>query len=117
MFSERLKKARKAKKMTQEQLATLIMVERSSVGKYESANVIPSSEVLKRIADELDVSVDYLLGRTNVMTSSTNGTREVQNTEQDLKIALFGGADEVTDEMWDEVKTFAEFVKQKYNKG
>ena len=41
----------------------MISVERSSVGKYESANVIPSPEVLKRIADYFDVSIDYLLGR------------------------------------------------------
>lgn len=39
-----------------------------------------------------------------------------KQTEHDLKVALFGGADEVTDAMWNEVKTFAEFVKQKYNK-
>lgn len=63
MFSTKLKKARKDKGLTQEQLASLISVERSSVGKYESANVIPSPEVLKRIADALDVSVDYLIGR------------------------------------------------------
>lgn len=116
MFSERLKRARKAKKMTQEQLAAVIMVERSSVGKYESANVIPSPEVLKRIADALDVSVDYLLERTNAKTSTADKANEEQNTEHDLKVALFGGADEVTDEMWNEVKTFAAFVKQKYNK-
>jgi len=68
MFSDRLKAARKAKMITQEQLANLISVERSSIGKYESANVIPSPEVLLRIADALDVSIDYLFGRDSKST-------------------------------------------------
>ncbi len=62
MFSDRLKAARKAKMLTQEQLAKLISVERSSIGKYESANVTPSPEVLMRMSSVLGVSVDYLLG-------------------------------------------------------
>lgn len=33
-----------------------------------------------------------------------------------LKVALFGGADEVTPEMWKEVQDFAEYVKAKYQK-
>ena len=34
-------------------------------------------------------------------------------TEDDIKVALFGGAEEVTDEMWNEVKKFVEFIKSK----
>ena len=46
------------------------------------------------------MSVNYLLGRD-------------EDVERDLKVALFGGDGEVTDEMWEEVKNFAEFVKAK----
>ena len=35
---------------------------------------------------------------------------------EDVKVALFGGAGEVTDEMWDEVTSFVEYVKQKHKK-
>ena len=34
-------------------------------------------------------------------------------SEDDIKAALFGGDNEVTDEMWDEVKKFVEFIKSK----
>lgn len=112
MFSDRLKKARKSKGLTQEQLAEIISVERSSVGKYESANVIPSPEVLKRIANALDVSVDYMLERTN--TTSTADAPAV--TDDQIKVALFGGDTEVTDAMWEEVKRFAAFVKENEDK-
>lgn len=64
MFSERLKKLRKEHKITQEFLADNIGVERSSVGKYESSSVIPSTDVLIKIAEFFNVSTDYLLGRT-----------------------------------------------------
>ena len=61
-FRDILKTLRKKKKITQEGLAAIIGVERSSVGKYETG-VIPSSDILLRIADYFHVSVDYLLGR------------------------------------------------------
>ena len=64
MFSTRLKELRSEKKITQEQLASIIGVERSSIGKYEGKTaVIPSADVLKKLADFFNVSVDYLLGR------------------------------------------------------
>lgn len=63
-FSEKLKKLRKDKKITQEELAKIINVERSSIGKYESSNTIPSNDTLIKIATYFNVSIDYLLGKT-----------------------------------------------------
>ncbi len=108
-FSEKLKKLRKERKVTQEQLASIIGVERSSIGKYETGTQ-PSTDIMKRIADYFGVTVDYLLGREE-KSSVTSAT------ENDFKVALFGGDGEVTDEMWDEVKQFAEYIKAKYKKG
>jgi len=61
-FKERLKQLRKSKKITQEQLAAVIGVERSTIGKYESTNTMPSNEILIALAKFFNVSVDYLLG-------------------------------------------------------
>ena len=61
-FSEKLKALRKEQKITQEQLAKILGVERSSVKKYETGT-LPSMEILTRIATYFDVSTDYLLGR------------------------------------------------------
>lgn len=68
------------------------------------------NDKLDKLADFFGVSIDYLLGREE--KSSVSGT-----TENDFKVALFGGDGEVTDEMWDEVKQFAEYIKAKYKKG
>ena len=64
-FSEKLKALRKEQKITQEQLAKILGVERSSVGKYETGT-LPSMEILTRIATYFDVSTDYLLGRDEI---------------------------------------------------
>lgn len=65
MLNQRLKSLRQEKKITQEQLAEIIGVERSSIGKYESPNkpVVPSSDIIIKLAEYFNVSVDYLLGR------------------------------------------------------
>lgn len=63
MFAERLKHLRKTKGITQEQLAAIIGVERSSIGKYEGrSQTIPSDDVKYRIAEYFGVTVDYLMG-------------------------------------------------------
>ena len=64
-----------------------------------------SAQTLAKIAGYFGVSVDYLLGEEKMQKRPAS--------EHDIKVALFGGAEEVTDEMWAEVKSFVEFVKQK----
>jgi transcriptional regulator with XRE-family HTH domain len=74
MFAERLKELRKSKKITQEKLADIIGVERSSIGKYESPSkpVIPSTDIQIKLADYFDVTVDYLLGRKEKPSEKTD---------------------------------------------
>lgn len=80
MFKDVLKSLRKERKITQEQLAVILGVERSSIGKYESSpegkEVIPSVDVLHKIADYFDVSLDYLLGRTDIKKAPTDSSRD-----------------------------------------
>lgn len=66
-----------------------------------------STTTAQRIADYFNVSVDYLL-------TGDKSEKPPIITENDLKVALFNGDQEVTDEMWQEVKNFAEMVALKY---
>lgn len=62
----RIKKAREAKGLTQDELAEkLNMKNRASISNYESGRSIPPADVLKNLADILNTSSDYLLGREN----------------------------------------------------
>lgn len=61
-LGSRITELRKAKDWSQSQLAKNIDVSREIVGRYERNDAIPSIDVAKRMADALDVSLDYLVG-------------------------------------------------------
>ena len=63
ILSERIKSARSKAKLTQEDLAIRLNMNPSAVGQWETARTAPSTERLAPLADALDVSVDWLLGR------------------------------------------------------
>lgn len=64
-LSSRLKNLRLEKNLRQDQLASLVHVEKSSISMYENDFRQPSYEVLIRYAEVFHVSTDYLLGRSN----------------------------------------------------
>lgn len=59
-----MKLLRKEQCMTQDQLADYLNVSRQSVTGYENDGVEPSLNVLVKIGDIFNISLDYLLGRT-----------------------------------------------------
>lgn len=85
--SDIIKSLRKRKNITQVQLAEALSVERSSVGKYETGTM-PSADVLIRIADYFDVSVDYILCRDDYNASFANRLRKIRNESHISQIAL-----------------------------
>ena len=78
---------------------------------YWKNNHVPKTQALLKISDYFNVSVDFLLGKTDIRNSE-----KVKTGNEIAKVALFGGNTEVTDEMWDDVKQYVEFVKMKYKK-
>ena len=64
-FSQRLKKHRLLADITQESLATELQLTPSTIWKYENARRFPRLITLVNIADYFNISIDYLLGRTN----------------------------------------------------
>lgn len=55
---------RKKKKLSQASLGKLIGTSGDVVGRYERGDIVPSIEVVAKMADVLEVSVDYLIGKT-----------------------------------------------------
>ena len=75
-----------------------------------------TSATAQKIASYLGVSVGYLLGEETEKAPAESSKRPV--SDEDIQFALFGGSDEITEKMYDEVKKFAAYVKQRegYNK-
>lgn len=109
MFNIRLKELRESKGLSQYAFAAEFNISQSTVGNWEAGTRTPDSKTLSSLADYFGVSVDYILGRTDKAEKpkSTHDT-------SDMKVALFGGDGEVTDEMWEEVINFVDYVKAKH---
>lgn len=64
-IKERLKQERKARHLTQEEIAKHLFIQRASYAKYETGANMPTCDNLNRLADLYNVSTDYLLCRTD----------------------------------------------------
>lgn len=61
----RLKELRKKKGISQQRLATDLNTTQNTISRYETGEREPGIDDLTKIADYFNVSVDYLLGRTD----------------------------------------------------
>lgn len=79
---ERLKQLREAKGLTQLRLAMELNVSQETISGYEIGKAVPPAEMLIKLADALDSSVDYILGRTD--TKSTLRASELNEQEAEM---------------------------------
>ena len=63
-LNENIKKLRIAKGLNQVEFAKVLCVTKQCVSNWENDNVVPSIDMLCKIADFFGVSTDYLLGRS-----------------------------------------------------
>lgn len=63
MFADRVKYLRQSRELNQVQFAQKMGVTKQSVSNWENDNIMPSVEMLAKIADFFNVTADYLLGR------------------------------------------------------
>ena len=74
MFSDNLKQLRKAKGITQTQFATEFNISAGTIAMWETGKRMPDTEMLRRIAQFFNVSIDYLLDNEK---SPSNDTEEL----------------------------------------
>ncbi|MBE6529136.1 MAG: helix-turn-helix transcriptional regulator [Ruminococcaceae bacterium] len=88
----RIKELREDRDLRQSDLARATGIDQRTISNYETGKSNPDSYALIRLADFFEVSVDYLLGRTERdLFSSTNKKRaidEIQSSLEDLKRIL-----------------------------
>lgn len=108
-FFERFSALCKEHKETPNSIAKIIGASSGSVTAWKKGTA-PRNATLSKIADYFGVTTDYLLGKEN-KKAPTSGERVI--SDDDIKFALFGGDGEITDAMYDEVRKFAAYVKQR----
>jgi transcriptional regulator with XRE-family HTH domain len=65
VFARRLREARELRGLSQEDLASLAVLQQPAVSFYERGARRPSHGNLRKLADALEVTTDYLIGRTS----------------------------------------------------
>lgn len=64
-IGDRISALRKSKKFTRDELGKSVGTSGAVIGRYERDEITPSVEIAKKIADALEVSLDYLIGSTD----------------------------------------------------
>ena len=64
-FPSRLRELREKKELLSKDFAKIMNVEPATITNWEKGNRFPKDDVLIKIADYFDCSIDYLLGRTD----------------------------------------------------
>lgn len=73
-FAQRVKQLRKNKHLTGEQLGNILGITKTGISYWENGRSVPDNEMLLKLADFFDVSIDYLLGKTDVETKIDKST-------------------------------------------
>ena len=90
MFDERIKELRKSLAMNQVEFGKQLHVTKQCISNWENGNILPSIDMLIRIATTFSVSADYLLGLKNQRTLDVTGLTDeqvlhLQSVVNDLK--------------------------------
>jgi transcriptional regulator with XRE-family HTH domain len=103
-FRERLRKWRIKRGLTQEELARKADVPTISVSHFETGHRFPNAESLRRLADALGVSTDYLLGRVKKPTGE-----DLQASDPEV-LGLFRRFQGMSEEAREQIKQLFETV-------
>ncbi|WP_088033465.1 helix-turn-helix domain-containing protein [Evansella clarkii] len=106
MLSLRIKAARKRKKLTQDELAKLVNTTKGTISNYENNHSSPPNEMLNLLADKLETTTDYLLGRTDNPNSGIERKHEGENL-------FFFDEEDITPEEMEELRKHLEFLRYK----
>ena len=90
-FGSRLLEARKRKGLSQDDLAKHLGTKGPAIGRYERDEMKPSIEVAAKMADYLDVSLDFLVGAADQQLdkSTMNRILELQKLPEEDKTHIF----------------------------
>jgi transcriptional regulator with XRE-family HTH domain len=81
-FGERITMLRKQFKWSQDDLAKKIGTSAPIVGRYEREDIKPSIDVAAKLADALEVSLDYLLGKSDKMVLDKKNLQRLEDIEK-----------------------------------
>ncbi len=94
-FGSLVSELRKQKGIPQTDLVSRLGVHKNVLGRYERSEVFPSIDIVRKVADILDVSLDYHTGKDDVQIDKITSTRilEVSKFDEQDKNHIFSVID------------------------
>lgn len=87
-------------------------INKSNVSNWKNNGYTPRGDALQRVADYFNVSTDYLLGvEPKEKAPTADGERSVSDDE--LKFALWGDCEDISDDDLEDVRRYAAFVRER----
>jgi len=95
-FSERIRELRRQKNLSQTEMGKIVGLHYTHISRYERGLSIPASDTLKRLAEGLGVTADYLIeGKTNEVAKAKledkdllQMFKEVESLQEDDKMVV-----------------------------
>ncbi len=106
ILGKRIKKLREKNNLNQLEFSKILNISNTTLSQYEAGNRTPSDEIKEKVADYFNVSVDYLLGRTEKCSLVDEGLRDEKFYNFDVS--------NLPEEAIKQIEDYIEFVKQKY---
>lgn len=126
---ENIRKLRKCKKISQQELAEKLNVHQTAVSQWESGRTTPDIEVAYKLAEFFNVSVDVILDKADIL-NNTKKQKLIKDDEpeksprrkfleeqlKDVKFAFAGDDGDYSDDDLELIYQFASMLKQKNEK-
>ncbi len=89
-FGKKIAIERKKKGYSQDELAKKVGTISVTIGRYERDEIKPSIDVASKLADALNISLDYLTGKTDIELDNSIIQRvvEIQNLPKEDKVHI-----------------------------
>lgn len=83
---------RKKKGLSQAELGKIIGTSGDVIGRYERGDISPSIDVVSKISEALEVSIDYLVGKTKIVIDKeiVNRIENISNLPEENRVYIFG---------------------------
>lgn len=112
-FGDRLTNLRKSKKITQQGMADILGIARTTYASYEQGHRQPDYDTLQKIADHFDTSIDFLLTGTNNPGSDDDMWKEILDPNKKL---FFKDLMDAPEEKLEEMRQIWEIIKNRDKK-
>ena len=109
IFAEKFNRILTERNQSQVEIARLLQVSTSTVSSWSQATRMPRMDKIEQLAAHFGVPKSYFI--------EAEGENAPRPTQEDIKFALFGGdVEEITDDMFQDVLRYAQFIKEKKEK-